>query len=66
MRRKGQNPTARAWRRHCDDICDGFVWNLSILNESEVGQITTERLIVDFSDVYTVPRDFLESFLAKR
>jgi hypothetical protein len=66
MRQKAQNPTARAWRRHCEDICDGFVWNLSILNANTTGELTTEHLIVDFADVYTVPRDFLEAFLAKR
>jgi hypothetical protein len=27
-----QNPTAKAWKRQCDDIRDGFLWNLAMLN----------------------------------
>lgn len=27
MRQGNQNPTAKAWKGHCDDIREGFVWN---------------------------------------
>lgn len=66
MNAKGQNPTAKAWRSHCEDIRDGLVWNLSILNSLSDGQATTEHRVVDFHDVYTVPRAFLETLLAGR
>ena len=26
MESKGQNPSTKAWRSHCEDIRDGFVW----------------------------------------
>jgi hypothetical protein len=32
MKGKNQNLTEKAWRNHCDDIRDGYVWNLAILN----------------------------------
>jgi len=66
MRARGENPTAKAWRRHCEDIQEGHVWNLAILNECAEGSIRTEHRIVDFREVYTVPRSFLESFLRQR
>jgi hypothetical protein len=66
MREKNQNPTARAWRGHCDDITDGFVWNLAILNANPHIDPPIEHLIVDFSEIYTAPREFLESLLAFR
>lgn len=66
MRAIGQNPTDKAWRTHCRDITDGFVWNLTILNAGKTGDISTEHLIVDFHEVFTVPRAFLESFLSQR
>ena len=27
-----QNPTSKAWRSHCNDVREGLIWNLSILN----------------------------------
>ena len=66
MRRVNQNPTERAWKRHCDDICDGFVWNLAILNPGNSGEISITHRLVDFHEVYTIPRDFLESLLKHR
>ncbi len=66
MRTRGQNPTAKAWKRLCDDISDGFCWNLSMLNSGESQGLSTEHRIVDFHDVFTVPRSFLESLLKQR
>jgi len=66
MRDQAQNPTDRAWRRHCDDIREGFVWNLSILSSLAEGPVTTQHRIVDFYQVFTVPRGFLEGLLAAR
>src|SRR5579872_1650354 len=31
MRARGQNPTQKAWRNTCEDIKDGYQWNLAIL-----------------------------------
>lgn len=66
MRRSQQNPSEKAWRGHCDDIADGLVWNLSMLNEQREGPLTMPHRIVDFHEVFTVPREFLESLLRQR
>lgn len=68
MRQGNQNPTAKAWRNTCDDIADGYVWNLAFLNRCSLGagELTTELRVVDFHDIFTVPRTFFESLLARR
>lgn len=63
---RGQNPTAGNWERHCNNIQAGYLWNLAMLNRGEVDELATERLIVDFGDIYTAPKLFLESFLRQR
>jgi hypothetical protein len=63
QRGKGQNPTEKAWKRYCDDICDGVIWNLSLLN---VEGVTIEHSVVDFHEVFTLPRPVLESLLKAR
>ncbi len=66
LRQRGQNPTVKAWRTHCNDIKDGYAWNLSILNRSSLSGLEFEHRIVDFHEVFTLPREFLESLLAAR
>ncbi len=63
MRDTKQNPSNRAWTSHCDDIKDGYVWNLSMLNLIPDGPLQMNHRIVDFYQVFTCPRLFLESFL---
>jgi hypothetical protein len=63
MRRRHQNPTTKAWKSHCDDICDGYVWNLAMLNAHNGSAQSTHHRIVDFHHVFTLPRSFLESLL---
>ena len=66
QRNKGQNPTAKAWRRCCDEICEGTIWNLNLLNaQTDVGVDVGHR-IVDFHEVFTLPRPVLESLLTAR
>jgi hypothetical protein len=66
MNNMKQNPTAKAWGRYCDDIKNGYIWNLSMLNEGEIGNLKLTHRIVDFHYVYTLPRTFLESFLQNK
>ena len=66
LRQCSQNPTAKAWRTHCNDIKDGYAWNLSILNLSSVVGLEFEHRIVDFHEVFTLPREFLQSLLVAR
>lgn len=54
MRGRGQNPTEKSWRVHCEDIREGFVWNLAILNPLQEGPLTVEHRVVDFHDVFTI------------
>ena len=61
-----QNPSKKRWLRFCDDIRNGFCWHLSMLNCADLDGMTIEHRVVDFYDVYTVPRAFLEALLAKR
>ena len=63
MKNLNQNPTSKAWGRYCDDIKSGYVWNLSMLNEGIIGELSLTHRIVDFHEVYTLPRTFLESWL---
>jgi hypothetical protein len=63
MTRKHQNPTTKAWKSHCEDICDGYVWNLAMLNAHNSSSQSTEHRIVNFHHVFTLPRSFIESLL---
>ena len=66
QQRRGQNPTVKSWQRLCDNIRDGQVWNLSILNAEDVDGMKVEHRVVDFRDVFTVPREMIESLLRHR
>ena len=54
------NPSDKAWKSYCNDIKDGYQWNLSMLNEGSVGGLSIAHRVVEFQELYTVPRDFLE------
>jgi hypothetical protein len=66
MREGKQNPTDKAWKAHCNDICDGYIWNITMLNSCNNDDIKSEHIIVDFHEVYTIPKVFLESLLKER
>ncbi len=61
-----QNPTIGAWKKFCDNVTNGFVWNYAMLNEGQVNDLRTEHRIVDFHDIYTLPIEFLEGVAAQR
>jgi hypothetical protein len=63
MRRRNQNPSDKAWKKFCEKVADGFIWSITILNSYEGGSVATEHRIVDFHEVFTVPREFLQSYL---
>ena len=64
--RAGQTPTSKAWRSQCDDIRNGYVWNLAMLNAWNDAEHPIAHRIVDFREVYTLPRAVLESLLMQR
>ncbi|MEW6185274.1 MAG: hypothetical protein AB1585_05980 [Thermodesulfobacteriota bacterium] len=66
MKNRTQNPTDKAWKAQCDGICDGFIWNFSMINECKLGKQNIETRIVDFREVFNLPRQFLESLLQQR
>lgn len=66
MQRADQKPTEKAWNAHCNSICDGFMWNLTMLNDCRINGSSIGVRIVFFNEVYTVPRSFLESLLKQR
>ena len=66
MRNAGASPTEKSWRRTCDDIANGHVWHQSFLNSFQIQEPSTEIGVVDFRDLFTVPRTFLEDLLLQR
>jgi len=66
VKRRGRNPKPSDFASYCKQISNGFVWNLAILNEGAGISLTTEHRIVDFHEVFTIPRAFLESLLVQR
>lgn len=62
-----QNPTVKAWGRHYEDIRKGYEWPLSMLNDlpkpQTVGEPQKDKLIVDFKEVFSLPVDFLQSWV---
>ena len=66
MREHEQNPTEKAWKRLREDMKDGYQWNMALLNTGTADDLKTEHLVVDFHDVFSIPRSFLESFLEQR
>jgi hypothetical protein len=63
---KAQTPTAKAWKRFCDDLCEGAIWNLSLLNGEVADGLAMEHAVVDFHEVFTLPRQVLEMLLKTR
>lgn len=63
---RGQNPTERSWRKHCNRINRGYIWNLAIIDSATVEDFTTPHRVVDFHNTYTLPRGFIESYVVER
>jgi hypothetical protein len=66
MQSKGQTPTPKSWAKFCDEIKDGYVWNLFMMDQHNSDQLKCEHWIVDFHHIYTVPRMFIDSMLIER
>lgn len=63
---KGKEPSVDDWRRMFNDVKNGYRWNLAVLNSGQGSTLSTEHRIVDFHEVHTVPRTFLETILRDR
>jgi hypothetical protein len=66
MRQRNQNPSEKAWRGTLKDIADGYVWNQSLLDRHDDAEHGCEVAVVEFQEVYTVPRVYLESLYTQR
>ncbi len=66
MTARGQVPSEKAWKRACEDIANGYVWNQTFLNRFDHTDLGTTVRVVDFHDLFTVPRLFLEAVLQER
>jgi len=66
MAERQQAPTEKSWRRLCDDSAAGYVWNLTFLDRFEHPELRTEVCVANFYQVFTAPRDFLETLLRER
>jgi len=66
MSSRKQNPSQRAWKAMCEDIANGQVWNQSFLNSFEHPLLAMQIRVVDFHNVFTVPRSVLEAQLSRR
>jgi hypothetical protein len=62
LRERQQNPTSKAWSRTFTDLREGYLWNLSLLNDGAVEGRAIEHRVVDFHEVFSIPRSFLEDF----
>jgi hypothetical protein len=66
MQARGQALSEKAWRRTCDDLANGHVWNQCFLNSFADLTPPLELRVVDFLELYTMPRGFLETLLRGR
>ena len=64
MREQSQNPTNKAWERHIENVRQGMIWNLSMLNAYDGDVLKMDIRIVDFREVFSLPRNFLEDWLS--
>src|SRR6478735_9492237 len=62
IRNANQNPTAKAWKAVFGDLREGQLWNLSLLNSGDIDGSSIQHRVVDFHEVFSVPRPFLETF----
>ena len=63
MESRNQSPSEKAWKSLCSDIMAGYVWNQTMIDASTDQRLPMETRVVDFHEVFTLPRTFLESWL---
>jgi len=63
LRERMQNPTQKSWQAFVEDVRQGRIWNLSMLNAYKDNSFEMGIRIVDFHEVFSLPRNFLESWL---
>ena len=61
---EGESPTDKAWKRIWEELRKGFTWQHALLGDQDPA--CPEHIIVNFSEIYSAPRSFLESLLRRR
>lgn len=59
-RRVGEEPKEKSWKKHLANIVAGQIWNLSMMNRDLENNYKVDHRIVDFHEVFSLPRDFLQ------
>jgi len=60
-----QNPTEKSWQKHLNDVSAGNIWNLAMINAhspAEQSALRAEIRLVDFHEILSLPRIFLEAW----
>jgi hypothetical protein len=63
---RNQNATPKNWKRFTEEVKEGKVWNLVMLQKREAPEgnsLSIPPQIVDFHEVFSLPRDFLEQWV---
>jgi hypothetical protein len=63
MEASKQNPTEKTWSRFLDDVSQGHKWNLSMISAhdpSDGQTLVAETSLIDFHEILSLPRVFLE------
>jgi hypothetical protein len=63
--RKQQKANSDAWRKFLNETKNGHHWNLALIQSRPEGKLQTPLLIVDFHEVLSLPRDFLEGWIRR-
>ncbi len=63
---EGKGNSASNFKGYFTDIKKAKISNLAVLNEGSAGGISTTHRIVDFAEIYSVPRVFLETSISRR
>jgi hypothetical protein len=63
--RNRQKSNSDAWRKFLNDIKKGHIWNFALIQSRSEGKLQTPLQIVDFHEVLSLPRDFLEAWNKK-
>lgn len=66
MHQKGQNPKLSSWDAYFKKLCEGAFTNLCVIKSDDNESVPISHKVVDFSEVHTLPRDFLEFILEEK
>jgi hypothetical protein len=66
MRQSYQNPTSKAWGSYIEEIRQGRIWSLSMINAYDESSLRLDIRIVDFREIFSLPRNFLEGWVVQQ